>query len=134
MIKVLDHNHFYAQVSKTQVLFYAGYVVYKTNVIGMAARMVMTIFKFKKKQLLLQVASTLKSEEKIQKCPKCRSPAKVLPVQDRGKCTNVECKYDFCTKCLNPFHKAADCISITTKKTKTDAVGSKKSKANLKRL
>ena len=82
----------------------------------------------------LQVASTLKADEKLQKCPKCRKPAKVLPVQDRGCCTNPDCEYDFCTKCSYRFHHSKDCVPIITKKTKTNTIGTKKSKSSLKRL
>lgn len=82
----------------------------------------------------INAASRLKNDEKLQKCPKCRKPAKVLPVQERGKCENPDCNYDYCIKCLYEFHGSVDCVPIASKKTKTDAIGTKKSKKNLKRL
>ncbi|XP_053382950.1 F-box only protein 5-A-like [Mercenaria mercenaria] len=82
----------------------------------------------------MAVASSLKNDEKLQKCPRCRKPAKVLPVQDRGKCQNHDCNFDYCVKCLCEFHGSKECAPIVTKKTKTDAIGTRKSKKNLKRL
>lgn len=80
------------------------------------------------------MASTLKNDEKLTKCPMCRKPAKVLPVQDRGVCQNPDCGYDYCVKCSYQFHHSKDCVPIVTKQTKTDAIGTKKGKKNLKRL
>ncbi|WAR16633.1 FBX5-like protein [Mya arenaria] len=75
-----------------------------------------------------------KNEEKLQKCPKCRKPAKCLPVQDRGYCQSPDCGYDFCTKCSYDFHGSKGCVPIVSKKTKSSTIGTKKSKKNLKRL
>ncbi|WAR16667.1 FBX43-like protein [Mya arenaria] len=81
-----------------------------------------------------KAASQLKNEEKLQKCPKCRKPAKCLPVQDRGYCQSPDCGYDFCTKCSYDFHGSKGCVPIVSKKTKSSTIGTKKSKKNLKRL
>ncbi|XP_052765109.1 F-box only protein 43-like [Mya arenaria] len=82
----------------------------------------------------IEAASQLKNEEKLQKCPKCRKPAKCLPVQDRGYCQSPDCGYDFCTKCSYDFHGSKGCVPIVSKKTKSSTIGTKKSKKNLKRL
>jgi len=74
------------------------------------------------------------NDEKLQKCPQCRKPAKCLPVQDRGLCQNPDCGYDYCTKCSYEFHGSKECAPIASKKTKTSTIGTKKSKKNLKRL
>lgn len=84
--------------------------------------------------LMFQAASGLKNDERLQKCPRCRKPAKVLPVQDRGKCQNHDCSFDYCTSCLSEFHGSKECTPKDIKKTKTDAIGTRKSKKNLKRL
>lgn len=85
-------------------------------------------------ELFQQAAGSLKNEERLQKCPRCRKPAKVLPVQERGVCQNSECKFDYCVKCFHDFHHSKDCVPIAQKRIKTDAIGAKKSKKNLKRL
>lgn len=81
-----------------------------------------------------QAANSLKNEERIQKCPNCRSPAKVFPVEDRGNCKNENCLFDFCINCFHEYHGSRPCITAAAKRTKKDAIGSKKSKRNLKRL
>ncbi|KAL4217919.1 negative regulation of meiotic nuclear division [Mactra antiquata] len=81
-----------------------------------------------------QAASRLKNDEKLQKCPRCRMAAKVLPVQERGHCQNTECKFDFCSKCSHNYHGSKTCELIATKKTKTDSIGTKKNKKTLRRL
>lgn len=84
--------------------------------------------------LFKKAAEDLKNEEKLRKCPKCSKVAKVLPVQDRGQCLNSECSFDFCSKCFYPYHGSKPCTPVAAKKPKTDSIGSKKSKKNLKRL
>lgn len=81
-----------------------------------------------------EAADSLIIEEKLQKCPLCRKPAKVLPIQDRGKCQDPDCGYDYCSRCLSAFHNSTDCAPILTRQTKTVGIGTKKSKRNLRRL
>ncbi|KAH3709486.1 F-box only protein 43-like [Dreissena polymorpha] len=86
-------------------------------------------------QQFIEVGSQLTNEEKLQKCPQCRKPAKCLPIQERGICQNPDCLYDFCTKCSYKFHGSKECVPIITKNSeKTSTIGTKKSKNNLKRL
>lgn len=81
-------------------------------------------------------AEHLKNEEALRKCPKCRSPARTQPMQDRACCTKLECKYDFCIRCRQPFHGSKDCAIATTPKKQPppSKVGGRKSKMNLRRL
>ncbi|KAL3892032.1 hypothetical protein ACJMK2_004272 [Sinanodonta woodiana] len=81
------------------------------------------------------VASNLKNDEKLQHCPRCGHPAKILPVQDRGLCQSKVCCFDYCTICLADFHNAKQCKSLIGKKNQIDdTIGSKKCRKNLKRL
>ncbi|KAK7487333.1 hypothetical protein BaRGS_00021422 [Batillaria attramentaria] len=81
-----------------------------------------------------QERKNLRWEEKLRHCPKCHAVAKLLAGQDRGQCLSLQCQSDFCTKCFAPYHYPNACAPILVKKSKTDSVGSKKSRKNLKRL
>ncbi|XP_041360507.1 F-box only protein 5-like [Gigantopelta aegis] len=79
-----------------------------------------------------KAAQLLQHEERLCHCPKCHFASKVVPVEERGIC--FKCSYDFCIKCLTEYHQARPCVPVACKKAKTDNVGGKKSKRNLKRL
>ncbi|XP_063407552.1 F-box only protein 5-like [Mytilus trossulus] len=87
-----------------------------------------------KVNLFQKAASSLKNDEKLRKCPKCSKVSKVLPVQERGQCQNLDCLFDFCTKCFYNFHGSKPCVPMSPKKAKTTSIGGKKSKKNLRRL
>lgn len=78
--------------------------------------------------------NSLRWEERLRHCPKCHAVSKVLAAEERGQCLSLQCQADFCTRCFAPYHYPAACAPILVKKSKTDSVGSKKSKKNLKRL
>ncbi|XP_074656579.1 F-box only protein 43-like [Tubulanus polymorphus] len=94
-------------------------------------------------QLYMQEASKLKVDETLKKCPRCLCPSLMKPAEERGCCTRDSCRYDYCVRCLCTYHGAEPCrlsSVVTAAKTPTKstggtrAVGTKKSKKNLRRL
>ncbi|XP_013393097.1 uncharacterized protein LOC106160873 [Lingula anatina] len=86
-------------------------------------------------QQFFQEGKKLLWGESLRKCPKCQSPSRLSPAEERATCTRKGCSYDFCTKCFNNYHAAQNCSMVSPKKSKAaSAVGSKKSKKNLRRL
>ncbi|XP_059841273.1 F-box only protein 5-like [Hypanus sabinus] len=83
-----------------------------------------------------QVVKTLRQDEVLKMCPLCSFPAKFLPYQERAVCTSDLCSYDYCSLCLSSFHGSKSCIrrSFHSGSRAQAAVGSKRSKQNLRRL
>ncbi|XP_072906236.1 F-box only protein 5 isoform X2 [Hemitrygon akajei] len=90
----------------------------------------------KKASRLQKVVKTLRQDEVLKMCPLCSSPAKFLPHQERAVCTSDLCSYDYCSLCLSSFHGSKSCIrhSFHSGSRAQAAVGSKRSKQNLRRL
>ncbi|XP_064597228.1 F-box only protein 43-like [Liolophura sinensis] len=97
------------------------------------AQMVMPTWS-RKWELYGKAAKTLRNDESLRSCRKCSHPSKVSPSQDRAKCQNPLCAFDFCVSCFSDFHGSSPCVPVASRKAKTEIVGSKKSKKNLRRL
>ncbi|XP_055990054.1 F-box only protein 43-like [Sorex fumeus] len=89
-----------------------------------------------KQEEYMKVAKTLFVDEALKPCPRCHSPAKYQPYQNRGLCSRAACSFDFCVLCLCDYHGAEECRRAAAKaKSRKDALpGSVQSKQNLKRL
>ena len=74
---------------------------------------------------------------KLRNCPNCTSPAKELNLR-RAECTSLRCRYDFCTRCLKPWHEikcpGIDASGSSSKLKRPLIAGSAESKKRLRRL
>lgn len=84
---------------------------------------------------VLQEASKLSSDKRLSKCPRCESPARTEPAQNRAQCIAPECEFDYCLRCQKPFHGKAACKRFVSRSALAPvAVGSQRSRRNLRRL
>ncbi|XP_013372865.1 PREDICTED: F-box only protein 5 isoform X2 [Chinchilla lanigera] len=84
-----------------------------------------------------EVAKTLKKNESLKACIRCKSPAKFDCYLQRATCEREGCRFDYCTKCLCDYHSTEDCSNGKLLKTSYKLgplPGTKKSKENLRRL
>ncbi|XP_026686302.1 F-box only protein 43-like [Diaphorina citri] len=87
-----------------------------------------------------QEGEKLSKDESLQRCTRCKLPAKVNKTNSMAQCVNKGCEYVFCTSCLGEYsiEPAHSCILLppTTPRSKRKyfTVGSKANRANLKRL
>ncbi|KAM6181530.1 F-box only protein 5 [Erethizon dorsatum] len=84
-----------------------------------------------------EVAKTLKKNESLKACIRCKSPAKFDCYLQRATCEREGCRFDYCTKCLCDYHSTEDCSNGKLLKTSYKMgplPGTKKSKENLRRL
>ncbi|XP_003468474.3 F-box only protein 5 [Cavia porcellus] len=84
-----------------------------------------------------EVARTLKKNESLKACIRCKSPAKFDCYLQRATCEREGCRFDYCTKCLCDYHSTEDCSNGKLLKTSYKMgplPGTKKSKENLRRL
>lgn len=81
----------------------------------------------------MQAASTLKWNESLRSCRRCRSPAIQSEGVQRAKCTRSSCLFEFCTQCQEPFHGSTPCRTVrphsppTISRTTRTIPGSKRS-------
>lgn len=85
-------------------------------------------------QLFQEEANKLHPGERLQICPRCGSPSRVITVEQRGLCSQLSCSFDFCIICLNEFHQQLSCKIKSKPIGKSHSIGSKQSKRKLKRL
>ncbi|XP_067142581.1 F-box only protein 43-like [Centruroides vittatus] len=85
-------------------------------------------------QLFREEANKCNPGERLQICPRCGSPSRVISIEQRGKCSDLYCAFDFCIVCLNEFHKQNLCKTKVKPINKSHSIGSKQSKRKLKRL
>ncbi|XP_004673999.1 PREDICTED: F-box only protein 5 [Condylura cristata] len=84
-----------------------------------------------------EVAKTLKNNESLKACIRCKSPAKYDCYLQRATCKREGCGFDYCTKCLCNYHTNRDCSNVKPLKASYKMgplPGTKKSKKNLRRL
>ncbi|XP_024407990.2 F-box only protein 5 [Desmodus rotundus] len=84
-----------------------------------------------------EVAKTLKKNESLKACIRCNSPAKYDCYLQRAVCKREGCGFDYCTRCLCDYHVTKDCLngkSLKASYKMGPLPGTKKSKANLRRL
>ncbi|KAG7166306.1 F-box only protein 43-like [Homarus americanus] len=73
--------------------------------------------------------------EQLQKCVKCKAPAKVQKPQHRAVCSSKTCGYDYCTRCALPSHrKLQDCTVLKPRTRQGAGIFSNKCKRSLRRL
>ena len=80
--------------------------------------------------MVLQIGSTLASEERLSKCPRCSSPVRTS--KDRARCTDAGCGYDVCVRCGSVYHAATACRPLP--RPASSSIGSRASKKRLERL
>ncbi|KAM5167029.1 F-box only protein 5 [Callospermophilus lateralis] len=84
-----------------------------------------------------EVAKTLKKNESLKACIRCKSPAKYDSYLQRATCRREGCGFDYCTRCLCDYHSTKDCVNGKLLKANCKMgplPGTKKSKKNLQRL
>ncbi|KAL8558500.1 hypothetical protein ACOMHN_059241 [Nucella lapillus] len=74
----------------------------------------------------------LRWEDLLRHCPVCHGVAKVKEGQDLALCQ--QCSYDFCTRCLSPFHPGVLCPPLPHNLPPRHHPGNKKSKKELRRI
>ncbi|XP_014262643.1 uncharacterized protein LOC106674438 [Cimex lectularius] len=86
--------------------------------------------------LFQKEAKTLKENEILMQCPRCRHPASCSSLLKVGECRSELCKQRFCSMCKGAEHNGRMCLSITptTPTKRTCSVSSKQSKRYLRRL
>lgn len=84
---------------------------------------------------LIQEGQKLPKGEELQKCVKCKAPAKVQTSQHRAVCSRESCGYDYCTRCHLSFHqKPRDCPVLKPRTRQGAGIFSSKCKKSLRRL
>jgi len=101
--------------------------------------------KFRHK-LFTEEAQRLGPDEKLQPCPRCTGPCRIIPNENKGLCSRISCQFHFCTLCNCLYHpRETPCRLVRGCKIKTSSppslsgptkarVSSKQSKRRLKRL
>jgi hypothetical protein len=75
--------------------------------------------KFRHK-LFTEAADGLGPDEKLQPCPRCTSPCKIVPNENKGLCSRISCQFHFCTLCYCLYHsKETPCRLVRDCKIKT---------------
>ncbi|XP_047479604.1 F-box only protein 43-like [Penaeus chinensis] len=87
-------------------------------------------------QRFMEEGCKLPQGEQLQKCVKCKAPAKVQKSSFRAVCSKATCGYDYCTRCLLQSHrKPQDCPVLKARPRSTRGlISSKSCKRNLRRL
>ncbi|XP_068209752.1 F-box only protein 5-like [Palaemon carinicauda] len=83
----------------------------------------------------IEEGKKLPQGEELQKCVKCKAPAKVYKAVLRAVCSSKNCLYDYCMRCFLPVHRKPQECSILKPRARNGAgMFSKKCKKNLRRL
>nr|XP_045617206.1 F-box only protein 43-like [Procambarus clarkii] len=83
----------------------------------------------------IEEGQRLPQGEELQKCVKCKAPAKVLKPQQRAVCSQKTCGYDYCTRCHLPRHSnSKDCSVLKPRTRQGSGIFSSKCKRSLRRL
>ncbi|XP_063604876.1 F-box only protein 43-like [Penaeus indicus] len=87
-------------------------------------------------QRFMEEGCKLPQGEQLQKCVKCKAPAKVQKSSFRAVCSKATCGYDYCTRCLLQSHrKPQECPVLKARPRSTRGlISSKSCKRNLRRL
>ena len=96
--------------------------------------------KFRHK-LFTEEAKNLGPDEKLQPCPRCTGPCRIIPNENKGICSRISCQFNFCTLCNCTFHMEAPCRLVRGCKIRSSptssskaCVSTKSSKRRLRRL
>ncbi|XP_053648669.1 F-box only protein 5-like [Cherax quadricarinatus] len=83
----------------------------------------------------IEEGQRLPQGEELQKCVKCKAPAKVLKPHQRAVCSRKTCGYDYCTRCHLSYHlKPQDCSVLKPRTRQGSGIFSNKCKRSLRRL
>ncbi|ROT83635.1 hypothetical protein C7M84_023168 [Penaeus vannamei] len=87
-------------------------------------------------QRFMEEGRKLPQGEQLQKCVKCKAPAKVQKSSFRAVCSKATCGYDYCTRCLLQSHrKPQECPVLKARpRSSRGLISSKSCKRNLRRL
>jgi F-box protein 5 len=124
----------------------------KRGIDELSKPMIVSPSKFRHR-LFTEEAQRLGPDEKLQPCPRCTCPSRVIPSEDRACCSRISCQFNFCTLCMCTYHHDSPCritrgckMKGTTSPTSSPSnassgcsstkarVSSKQSKSRLKRL
>ncbi|XP_064122925.1 F-box only protein 5-like [Macrobrachium nipponense] len=83
----------------------------------------------------IEEGKKLPQGEELQKCVKCKAPAKVYKAVLRAVCSSKNCLYEYCMRCFLPVHRKPQECSVLKPRARNGAgMFSKKCKKNLRRL
>jgi len=71
-------------------------------------------------RLFTKEAEGLGPDERLQPCPRCTSPSKIVPNENKGLCSRISCQFHFCTLCYCLYHpRETPCRLVRDCKIKT---------------